>query len=179
MPTPSSRFRTAWQAQPLCQFPAADFQGDPERFSVKIGSSEFDSRHLKVALDDPECQLSGDIELGPFSRGPSTGYCRACWLVCLGAGDGVLSRRLSFDHSLQGKLLLNARRWILRRTRLHGKGLGQELPRRVGWFSEQFISEPARLHHRLRRADSLAGKYLQGVHRGFWQEGKLHRFTSI
>ncbi len=56
-------------------------------FSVKVGANQFDSQHLKVNLDDPECQLTGEIQLGLFNPWPGHLLLPGAdgWF-CLGAG---------------------------------------------------------------------------------------------
>lgn len=151
-------------------FPLQDFQGDPERFSVKIGSSEFDSRHLKVALDDPECQLSGDIELGPFSPWPVNWLLPGvmgwfAWVPGMECYHGVLS----FDHSLQGKLLLNGKEMDFSGGRGYmEKDWGKSFPAAWVWFqSNHFQNQRACITASVALIPWL-GNTFKGFIVGFW-----------
>ncbi|MEL7644867.1 MAG: tocopherol cyclase family protein [Anaerolineaceae bacterium] len=160
--------------------PLQDFQGDAERFSVKIGASEFDSQHLKINLDDPECQLSGEIELGPFNPWPVTWLLPGvmgwfAWVPGMECYHGVLS----FDHILQGKLRLNGREMDFSGGRGYiEKDWGKSFPAAWVWFqSNHFQNQRACITASVALIPWL-GNAFKGFIVGFWHEGRLHRFTT-
>jgi tocopherol cyclase len=83
------------------EFPVQDFRADDGRFAIEIGENRFDDSHLYLALNSPQCQLTGEIHLGSLNPWPVT---------CLSPGImECYSGVLSFSHSLQGTLTLNSK----------------------------------------------------------------------
>lgn len=161
-------------------FPLRDFQGDGKRFSVQIGANQFDSHHLKLDLNDPECQLSGEIALGPFNPWPVTWLLPGvmgwfAWVPGMECYHGVLS----FDHSLQGKLNLNGKEMDFSGGRGYmEKDWGKSFPAAWVWFqSNHFQNQRACITASVALIPWL-GNTFKGFIVGFWQEGKLHRFTT-
>ena len=75
------------------KFPVQDFRADDRRFALEIDENRFDDSHLYLALEDPQCQLAGEIHLGATQ--PLAGdmaFARYHGLVCLGTAHGMLSR---------------------------------------------------------------------------------------
>ena len=161
-------------------FPLQDFHGDAERFSVKIGANQFDGQHLKVNLDDPECQLSGEIQLGPFNPWPVTWLLPGvmgwfAWVPGMECYHGVLS----FDHSLQGKQILNGKEMDFNGGRGYmEKDWGKNFPAAWVWLqSNHFQNQRACITASVALIPWM-GATFKGSIVGFWLEGKLHRFTT-
>ena len=161
-------------------FPLQDFHGDAERFSVKIGANQFDGQHLKVNLDDPECQLSGEITLGAFNPWPVTWLLPGvmgwfAWVPGMECYHGVLS----FDHSLQGKLILNGKEMDFSGGRGYmEKDWGKNFPAAWVWLqSNHFQNQRACITASVALIPWM-GATFKGFIVGFWLEGKLHRFTT-
>jgi tocopherol cyclase len=92
------------------KFPLADFRAEERRFAVQIGENRFDESHISLALDSPECQLTGEIHLGTLNPWPVTLFSPGimgwfAWVPRMECYHGVLS----FSHSLQGTLTLNGK----------------------------------------------------------------------
>ena len=89
------------------QFPVADFRADDRHFAIEIGENRFDDSHLHLALNNPQCHLTGEIQLGPLHPWPVTWLSPGimgwyAWVPRMECYHGVLS----FSHSLQGTLTL-------------------------------------------------------------------------
>jgi hypothetical protein len=48
-------------------FAFQDFQANPEQFAFKIGSNQFDGRHISLNIHNAEGQISGEIKLGKLN----------------------------------------------------------------------------------------------------------------
>jgi hypothetical protein len=162
------------------KFPIQDFRADDRHFSIKIGENRFDDRHLSLALNSPECQLTGDIHLGPLNPWPVTWFSPGimgwyAWVPSMECYHGVLS----FSHSLEGTLTLNGKVMDFSGGRGYiEKDWGQSFPAAWIWCqSNHFSGRDACL------TASVAiipwkGNAFRGFIVGFWLEGKLHRFAT-
>ncbi|HSN94631.1 MAG TPA: hypothetical protein VLR89_06170, partial [Anaerolineaceae bacterium] len=92
------------------KYPTEDFQADDRRFAIQIGENHFNESKLVLAVDSPEAQLSGEIQLGKLNPWPVTLLSPGimgwyAWVPRMECYHGVLS----FSHSLQGSLTLNGK----------------------------------------------------------------------
>lgn len=162
------------------KFPIGDFKADGNNFSIEIGENKFDDRQLTLALNSAECQLDGEIHLGPLNPWPVTLISPGImgwysWVPGMECYHGVLS----FSHKIQGTLTLNGKEMDF----TGGKGYiekdwGQSFPSAWIWCqSNHFAGRDACV------TASVAiipwkGNAFRGFIVGFWLEGKLHRFAT-
>jgi tocopherol cyclase len=162
------------------EFPLEVFRADHSRFALEVGENRFDARRLSLAIDGPEGQLAGEIQLGPlnpwpvklFSPGVMGWY---AWVPQMECYHGVLS----FDHSLQGSLTYNGKQMDFNVGRGYiEKDWGQAFPAGWVWFqSNHFGGVPACI------TASVAiipwrGSAFRGFIVGLWLDGRLYRFAT-
>jgi len=162
------------------RFPFQDFRTDGQRFALEIGENRFNDRLLHLALDDPHCQLTGEIHLGPLNPWPVTWLSPGimgwyAWVPRMECYHGVLS----FSHSLQGSLTLNGK--IMNFSGGRGyieKDWGQSFPSAWVWFqSNHFAGIDACITASVAIIPWI-GNAFRGFIVGFWLNGKLHRFAT-
>ena len=162
------------------KFPLQEFRADDRRFSIEIGENRFDDRHLSLALEDSDCQLAGEIQLGKLNPWPVSLFSPGimgwyAWVPRMECYHGVLS----FSHSLQGSLTLNGTTMDFS----GGKGYiekdwGQAFPSAWVWFqSNHFSGVPACITASV-AIIPWVGQSFRGFIVGFWLDGTLHRFTT-
>ena len=162
------------------KFPFQDFRADDRRFALEIGENRFDDSHLYLALDDPQCQLAGEIYLGALNPWPVTWLSPGimgwyAWVPRMECYHGVLS----FSHSLQGTLTLNGKVMGFSGGRGYiEKDWGQAFPEAWVWFqSNHFGGVPACITASVAIIPWI-GNAFRGFIVGFWLNGKLHRFAT-
>jgi len=161
-------------------FDFQDFQADPEQFSFKIGSNQFDGRHLSLDINNAEGKISGEIKLGALNPWPVTFLSPGimgwyAWVPRMECYHGVLS----FDHPLEGELTLNGQKMDF--SGGHGyieKDWGQSFPSAWVWFqSNHFNGARACI-----TASVAVIPWMKSAFRGFivglWLDGILHRFAT-
>lgn len=162
------------------KFPTDDFRADDRHFAIEIGENRFDDSHLYLALDDPQCKLTGEIHLGPLNPWPVTLLSPGimgwyAWVPRMECYHGVLS----FSHSLQGTLTLNGK--VMDFSGGHGyieKDWGQSFPAAWVWLqSNHFSGVDACITASVAIIPWL-GNAFRGFIVGFWLDGKLHRFAT-
>jgi hypothetical protein len=162
------------------QFPYKSFQVDYRRFAIEIDGNRFNERELSLALDNPQCQLTGQIQLGPLNPWPVTLLSPGimgwyAWVPRMECYHGVLS----FSHSLEGTLTLNGKAMDF--SGGHGyieKDWGKSFPAAWVWFqSNHFAGVSACI-----TASVAIIPWIKHAFRGFivglWLDGVLHRFTT-
>ena len=161
-------------------FPLDQFQADFPQFQLSIGANQFDSSHLRVDIQQPEGQISGEIKFGGlnpwpvrfFSPGVMGWY---AWVPKMECYHGVLS----FDHSLQGKLTLNGKEMDFSGGRGYiEKDWGQSFPAAWVWFQSNHFKNAAACITASVAIIPWVGNSFKGFIVGFWLDGKLHRFTT-
>lgn len=162
------------------KFPVQDFQADDRTFSIKVNENRFDDRHLSLALDDPQCQLTGEIQLGTLNPWPVTLVSPGimgwyAWVPRMECYHGVLS----FSHTLQGTLTLNGKAMDFSGGRGYiEKDWGQSFPAAWLWLqSNHFAGVDACVTASVAIIPWL-GNAFRGFIVGFWLDGKLHRFAT-
>lgn len=162
------------------QFPVADFQADDRHFAIEIGGNRFDDRHLHLALETPNCQLTGEIHLGPLNPWPVTWLSPGimgwyAWVPRMECYHGVLS----FSHSLQGTLTLNGKVMDFSGGRGYiEKDWGQSFPAAWVWLqSNHFAGVDACITASV-AIIPWVGNAFRGFIAGLWLDGTLHRFAT-
>jgi len=162
------------------RFPAADFLADDRHFSIEIGENRFNHSRLHLALDRPECQLSGEIQLGPLNPWPVTLLSPGvmgwyAWVPYMECYHGVLS----FSHSLQGTLTLNGQTMDFSGGRGYiEKDWGQSFPAAWVWLqSNHFGGVDACITASVAIIPWI-GRAFRGFIVGLWLDGALHRFAT-
>jgi tocopherol cyclase len=162
------------------KFPVQDFRADDRHFAIEIGENRFDDSHLYLALNTPQCQLTGEIHLGSLNPWPVTWLSPGimgwyAWVPRMECYHGVLS----FSHSLQGMLTLNGKVMDFS----EGKGYiekdwGQSFPAAWVWCqSNHFANESACITASV-AVIPWTGHAFRGFIVGLWLDGKLHRFAT-
>ena len=166
------------------KFPSTDSRADDWRFAIEIGENRFDDRHLHFALYAPQCQLAGEIHLGPLNPWPVTVSSPGvmgwyAWVPGMECYQGVLS----FSHTLEGTL--DSQRQVYGFwgwARLHREGLGAILLDGVDLVSEQSIRWCGCLSHRLSGDHSLDRIGISGICRrplGRWKTASLYHVQRV
>lgn len=162
------------------KFPVKDFQADDRTFAIKVNENRFDDRHLSLALDDPQCQLTGEIQLGTLNPWPVTLVSPGimgwyAWVPRMECYHGVLS----FSHTLEGTLTLNGKLMDFSGGRGYiEKDWGQSFPAAWVWLqSNHFAGVDACVTASVAIIPWL-GNAFRGFIVGFWLDGKLHRFAT-
>lgn len=162
------------------KFPVLDFRADDQHFAVGVGKNRFDDRQLSLALDTPQCQLSGEINLGALNPWPVTWLSPGimgwyAWVPRMECYHGVLS----FSHSLQGTLTLNGVEMDFTGGRGYiEKDWGQSFPAAWVWLqSNHFTGRDACITASVAIIPWL-GNAFRGFIVGFWLDGTLHRFAT-
>jgi hypothetical protein len=161
-------------------FPFQDFQADNQRFAIEIGENRFDGIHLSLALERPEGQLTGQIQLGPLNPWPVTWLSPGimgwyAWVPRMECYHGVLS----FDHSLQGTLTLNGK--MMDFSGGHGyieKDWGQAFPAAWIWFQSNHFGGMSACITASVAIIPWVGHAFRGFIVGLWLNGKLYRFAT-
>ncbi len=162
------------------RFPREDFRANGQKFELEVGGNQFSDHHLKLSLNNPQSQLTGEIQLGPLNPWPVTWTSPGvmgwyAWVPGMQTYHGVLS----FSHKLQGALTLNGKL-------MHfsgGKGYmekdwGQAFPSAWIWLqSNHFSSADACITASVATVPWLK-HWFRGFIVGFWLEGRLHRFAT-
>ena len=148
------------------RFPVADFLADDQHFAIEIAENRFDDSQLHLALDRPECQLSGEIQLGSLNPWPVTLLSPGvmgwyAWVPQMECYHGVLS----FSHALQGTLTLNEKTMDFSGGRGYiEKDWGQSFRGGVGLVTEQPFRRRGCLYHCFGGNHSLDKAHLPGIH---------------
>jgi tocopherol cyclase len=166
---------TAYHTFPFEHFPAND-----RRFALEIGENRFDDNHMLLALERPEGQLTGQIQLGHINPWPVTLLSPGvmgwyAWVPRMECYHGVLS----FDHSLQGTLNLNGKAMDF--SGGHGyieKDWGQALPEAWIWFQSNHFGGASACITASVAIIPWVGQAFRGFIVGLWLDGELHRFTT-
>ena len=161
-------------------FPYKDFRADNRCFAIEIGDNRFDGNHLSLALERPEGQLTGQINLGPLNPWPVTILSPGimgwyAWVPRMECYHGVLS----FDHSLQGTLNLNGK--MMDFSGGHGyieKDWGQAFPAAWIWFQSNHFGGASACITASVAIIPWIGQAFRGFIVGLWLDGELHRFTT-
>jgi hypothetical protein len=162
------------------KLPVGDFRADDRRFAIEIGENRFDDSHLFLALNNSQCQLTGEIHLGSLNPWPVTWLSPGimgwyAWVPRMECYHGVLS----FWHSLQGTLTLNGKVMDFSGGRGYiEKDWGQSFPSAWVWLqSNHFAGMDACITASVAIIPWI-GNAFRGFIVGFWLEGKLHRFAT-
>jgi tocopherol cyclase len=162
------------------KFPVQDFQADDRHFAIEIGENQFDDSHLHLALNDPQCKLTGEIHLGSLNPWPVTWLSPGimgwyAWVPFMECYHGVLS----FSHSLQGTLSLNGKVMDFSGGRGYiEKDWGQSFPAAWVWCqSNHFPNESACITASVAVIPWI-GNAFRGFIVGLLLDGKLHRFAT-
>ncbi len=162
------------------KFPFQDFRADDRRFALEIGDNRFDYRHLYLALNDPLCQLTGEIHLGPLNPWPVTWISPGimgwyAWIPPMECYHGVLS----FSHSHHGTLTFNGKMMNFSGGRGYiEKDWGHAFPEAWVWFqSNHFAGVSACITVSVAIIPWKRHAF-RGFIVGLWLNGKLHRFAT-
>jgi tocopherol cyclase len=115
------------------RYPSSLFWAARDRFDVRIGPNQFNAQMLEVAIDDEQLSLHGRVHFSGVTPWPvslrSPGIMGwYAWVPFMETYHGVVS----LDHILHGSLAINGQADRFRgRARLHRKGLGRRLSRRL------------------------------------------------
>jgi len=161
-------------------FPMAAFRADKQRFEVQIGENHFDEKHISLALNSTEVQLTGEVRMGSLNPWPvsllSPGIMGwFAWVPRMECYHGVLS----FTHGLQGTLTLNGKVMDFS----GGKGYiekdwGQAFPSAWVWFQSNHFAGASACITASVAVIPWGGRSFRGFIVGFWLEGRLHRFAT-
>jgi len=161
-------------------FPMAEFRADKQRFEVQIGENHFDEKHISLALNSTEVQLTGEVRMGSLNPWPvsllSPGIMGwYAWVPRMECYHGVLS----FTHGLQGTLTLNGKVMDFS----GGKGYiekdwGQAFPSAWVWFQSNHFAGASACITASVAVIPWGGRSFRGFIVGFWLEGRLHRFAT-
>jgi hypothetical protein len=161
-------------------FPYEDFRSDGRHFSLEIGENRFNDSHLQLALNDPQCQITGEIHFGPLTPWPVTWLSPGimgwyAWIPRMECYHGVLS----FSHSLQGTLSLNGKEMDFNGGRGYiEKDWGQAFPSAWVWLqSNHFLGIDACITASV-AIIPWAGNSFRGFIVGLWLNGTLYRFAT-
>lgn len=161
-------------------FPYEDFRANDRRFALEIGENRFDGSHLELALERLEGRLTGQIQLGPLNPWPVTLISPGvmgwyAWVPRMECYHGVLS----FDHSLQGTLMLNGKRMDFSNGRGYiEKDWGQAFPAAWIWFQSNHFGGVSACITASVAIIPWVGQAFRGFIVGFWLNGELFRFTT-
>jgi len=161
-------------------FPFEHFRANDRRFALEIGENRFDDNHMLLALERPEGQLTGQIQLGHINPWPVTLLSPGvmgwyAWVPRMECYHGVLS----FDHSLQGTLNLNGKAMDF--SGGHGyieKDWGQAFPAAWIWFQSNHFGGASACITASVAIIPWVGQAFRGFIVGLWLDGELHRFTT-
>jgi tocopherol cyclase len=161
-------------------FPVTDFRAYDRHFAIDIGENRFDDSHLYLALNSPQCHLTGEIHLGALNPWPVTWLLPGimgwyAWVPRMECYHGVLS----FSHSLQGTLTLNGKVMDFSGGRGYiEKDWGQSFPEAWVWCqSNHFAGKDACITASV-AIIPWTGHAFRGFIVGLWLDGKLHRFAT-
>lgn len=162
------------------RFPRKDFRAFGQRFAFEVDNSQFDDRHLSLTLNNPVCQLCGEVKLEPLNPWPVTLLSPGvmgwyAWVPKMECYHGVLS----FSHSLQGALTLNGKSMDFSGGRGYiEKDWGQSFPSAWVWLqSNHFKGVNACITASVAMIPWLKHAF-RGFIVGFWMDGKLYRFAT-
>ena len=162
------------------KFPFEDFRADDRHFALEIGENQFNDRLLNLAINSPQCHLTGEIHLGPLNPWPVTLFSPGimgwyAWMPRMECYHGVLS----FSHSLQGTLTLNGKVMDFNNGRGYiEKDWGKSFPAAWVWLqSNHFAGMDACITASV-AIIPWSGHAFRGFIVGLWLEGKLHRFAT-
>jgi tocopherol cyclase len=161
-------------------FPFEDFRANDRSFALSIGENRFDGSYLELALERPEGQLTGHIQLGSLNPWPVTWLSPGvmgwyAWVPRMECYHGVLS----FDHPLQGTLKLNGK--MMDFSGGHGymeKDWGQAFPAAWIWFQSNHFSGVSACITGSVAIIPWVGQAFRGFIVGLWLDGELYRFTT-
>jgi len=161
-------------------FPMAEFRADKQRFEVQIGENHFDEKHISLALNSTEVQLTGEVRMGSLNPWPVSLFSPGimgwfAWVPRMECYHGVLS----FTHGLQGTLTLNGKVMDFS----GGKGYiekdwGQAFPSAWVWFQSNHFAGASACITASVAVIPWGGRSFRGFIVGFWLEGRLHRFAT-
>ena len=161
-------------------FPFDQFQADFPHFRLAIGANQFDASHLAVNINQPDGQLVGEVTFGSLNPWPVTFFSPGVmgwfsWVPKMECYHGVLS----FDHALQGKLTLNGKEMDFTGGRGYiEKDWGKSFPAAWVWFQTNHFKNATACITASVAIIPWLGNSFKGFIVGFWQDGKLHRFTT-
>ncbi len=162
------------------KFPLAEFRAEERRFAIQIGENRFDESHVSLALDSPECQLTGEIHLGTLNPWPVTWLSPGimgwfAWVPRMECYHGVLS----FSHSLQGTLTLNGKMMDFSGGQGYiEKDWGQAFPSAWVWLQSNHFAGASACITASVAVIPWIGHAFRGFIVGFWLNGTLHRFAT-
>ncbi len=163
-------------------FPLEQFQANPKRFEVHIGSSTFKLDRINLALDrsEPLGDLHGELSFEQVKPWPvkwiSPGIMGwFAWIPFMECYHGVLS----FDHSLHGELNIEGRNISFDGGRGYiEKDWGRSFPSGYIWFQSNHFDIAG-----ISLTASIAmilwlGRAFRGFIIGLWINGILYRFAT-
>lgn len=162
------------------KFPLHEFQADDRHFAIEIAENRFDESHLNLALNNPQCQLTGEIHLGPLNPWPVTWLSPGimgwyAWVPRMECYHGVLS----FSHSLQGTLTLNGKVMDFSGGRGYiEKDWGQSFPAAWVWCQSNHFANASACITASVAIIPWIGNAFRGFIVGLLLDGKLHRFAT-
>ena len=162
-------------------FKFSEFTADNGNFAVKIGDNHFDEAHLLVAIDSPEGSLAGEIRFSKLQQWPVSLFSPGvmgwyAWVPKMECYHGVLS----FDHTIEGQIILNGRRMDFTGGRGYiEKDWGKSFPSAWVWMqSNHFRGASACITASVANIPWL-GKSFRGFIIGLLLEDKLFRFATF
>lgn len=161
-------------------FAIEDFQPVFPEFNFHIGDNTFNARRIHLAVYQPECQISGDIQLGELTPWPVSLFSPGvmgpfAWIPGMETYHGVLS----LNHILQGQLVLNGKAMDF--TGGYGcieKDWGKSFPSGWVWMQSNHFSRPATCLTASVAIVPWMGFSFRGFIVGLWVDEKLYRFTT-
>ena len=147
---------------------------------IQIGNSFFSPAKIEINVTSIEGSIKGtlffrDIKPWPvsfFSPGAMGWYAFVPFMQCY---HGVVS----FDHGIEGRLLLNSREVDFSGGRGYiEKDWGRSFPSYHIWLQTNHFAQPGTSLMVSIANIPWLGRYFDGFLIGFWYEGRLYRFTT-
>jgi tocopherol cyclase len=162
------------------EFPLEAFAFAADRFEVRVGENHFGSEGLRLDLRGAEATIRGEVRFDrlapwpvrPLAPGAMGWYAFTPAMECY---HGVLS----FQHRLEGELVLDGRTLDLRGGRGYlEKDWGTSFPAAWIWMqSNHFEGREACLIASVAKIP-WRGSFFTGFIAGLWLDGRLHAFTT-
>jgi len=163
-----------------CRFPEADFAVESRSLDARIGCNRFTTERLTLDIQQPHCQLCGEVTLGDLAPWPSTVFSPGvmgwyAWAPFMQCYHGVVS----LDHSLAGSITYNGR--TLRFDGGRGyieKDWGRAFPAAWIWMQSNHFSQPGICVTASIAIIPWLWTSFAGFLIGVWHAGRLYRFTT-
>lgn len=161
------------------RFPLESFQASTSGLDIQIGPNRFTSAGLNLHLAGEERPIIGEVQFGhltswpvrPLSPGVMGPYAFAPFMQTY---HGILS----FDHSLEGDLIVSGREIDFSQGRGYiEKDWGQTFPRAYIWMQSNHFEQAASVSASIATIPWLTN-WFPGFLVGLWLEDNLFRFTT-